>query len=215
MSNWPWITKSSSAGSLLGNLMEIQRPQQPFPISISLDLDSFGQVSVNKWSRIEQNRNDILDCIRFSTIFNLTQQIHYTKLLTLKSVAGGRVVSALDCYAEGSLFKSDILPLLKHAYGEQQPATIDLLAIKMVGSCHTRGEAQGISCMPPPSVDKAAHSGGFEIQRRHHQKSKTEVSVAPQKDMCPPKLKRKKLLTLEISKVGGWIVWTNFINDQF
>ena len=84
-----------------------------------------------------------------------------------------------------------------------------------VGSCHTRGEAQGISCMPPPSVDKAAHSGGFEIQRRHHQKSKTEVSVAPQKDMCPPKLKRKKLLTLEISKVGGWIVWTNFINTNF
>ena len=114
--------------------MEIQRPQQPLPISISLDLDSFGQVSINKLSRIEQNRSDILDCIRFSTIFNLTQQIHYTKLLTLKSVAGGRVVSALDCYAEGFLFKSHILPLLKHAYGEQQPAAIDLLAIKRLAA---------------------------------------------------------------------------------
>ena len=29
-----------------------------------------------------------------------------------------------------------------------------------------------ISCMPPQSLNKAAHSG-FETQRRHHQKSKT------------------------------------------
>ena len=33
---------------------------------------------------------------------------------------------------------------------------------------------------PLPSVNKAAHSG-FESQRRCHQKSKTGVSVAPQK----------------------------------
>ena len=31
---------------------------------------------------------------------------------------GGRVVSALDCYAVGLLFKSGILPLLKQACGE-------------------------------------------------------------------------------------------------
>ena len=36
-----------------------------------------------------------------------------------------------------------------------------------------------VTHMPPPSVNKAAHSG-FETQRRHHQKSKTGVSVAPQ-----------------------------------
>ena len=34
--------------------------------------------------------------------------------------------------------------------------------------------------MPPPSVNKAAHFG-IETQRRCHQKSKTEISVAPQK----------------------------------
>ena len=34
--------------------------------------------------------------------------------------------------------------------------------------------------MPPPSVNKAGHSG-FEIQRKRHQKSKTGVSVVPQK----------------------------------
>ena len=35
-----------------------------------------------------------------------------------------------------------------------------------------------LTCIPPPSANKAAHFG-FEPQRRHHQKSKTEVSVAP------------------------------------
>ena len=44
--------------------------------------------------------------------------------------------------------------------------------------------------MPPSSVNKAAHSD-FETQRRHHQKSKTGVSVGPQKKLCLPKLKKK------------------------
>ena len=35
---------------------------------------------------------------------------------------------------------------------------------------------------PPPSVNKAAHSG-FQTQRRCHQKSKTGVSAAPQKGL--------------------------------
>ena len=48
--------------------------------------------------------------------------------------------------------------------------------------------------MPLPGVDKATHSG-FEIQSRHHQKSKTEVSVAQQKGSCPPIFLKKK---------GGW-----------
>ena len=36
--------------------------------------------------------------------------------------------------------------------------------------------------LPYISVNKAAYSG-FETQRRRHQKSKTEVSVAPQKGL--------------------------------
>ena len=48
-----------------------------------------------------------------------------------------------------------------------------------------------ISCMPPPSPNKAAHSG-FETQRRHHQKSKTGVSVAPQKGLMSSKICLKK-----------------------
>ena len=44
-----------------------------------------------------------------------------------------------------------------------------------------------VTHMPPPSMNKAAHSG-FETQMRRHQKSKIGVSVAPQKDLCPPKI---------------------------
>ena len=40
------------------------------------------------------------------------------------------------------------------------------------------------SYMSLPSTVNAAHSG-FKTQRRHHQKSKTGVSVALQNDMCP------------------------------
>ena len=48
---------------------------------------------------------------------------------------------------------------------------------------------------PLPSANKAACSG-FEAQRRCHQKSKTGVSVARKKDLCPPKIKRKSLSRL-------------------
>ena len=41
---------------------------------------------------------------------------------------------------------------------------------------------------------KVAHSG-FETQNRRHQKSKTGISVAPQKDMCLPKNFKKTLVT--------------------
>ena len=40
--------------------------------------------------------------------------------------------------------------------------------------------------MPPPNASKAVQSG-FETQRRHHQKSKTGVSVVPQKELMSSK----------------------------
>ena len=43
-----------------------------------------------------------------------------------------------------------------------------------------------ISYTPLPRVNKAAHSS-FETQRRHHQKSKTGISVTPKMDMYPTK----------------------------
>ena len=52
------------------------------------------------------------------------------------------------------------------------------------------------------NANKAAHSG-FKTQRKHHQKSKTGVPVAPKKDMCPPKtLKKKKKKFCSISSTS-------------
>ena len=47
-----------------------------------------------------------------------------------------------------------------------------------------------VTCMPSPSVNKAAHYG-FETQGRRHQKCKTGVSVAPQKGLRSSNLKKK------------------------
>ena len=48
-----------------------------------------------------------------------------------------------------------------------------------------------VTHMPPPSMNKASHSG-FETQRRHHQKSKTRVSGAPKKGLVSSKKILKK-----------------------
>ena len=60
-----------------------------------------------------------------------------------------------------------------------------------------------ITCMPLPSENKAAHSG-FETYRKHHQKSKTAVSVAPQKGLMSSKIflkKEKKERAITCSKI--------------
>ena len=67
-----------------------------------------------------------------------------------------------------------------------------MLAAKRSASVAPEVNLRGrISCTPLPSVNKAAHPG-FETQIRHHQKSKTGVSVAPQKDLYPPNILKKK-----------------------
>ena len=58
-----------------------------------------------------------------------------------------------------------------------------------------------ISHVPPPSVNKAAHSG-IETQRRPHQKSETGISVAPKMDMCPTKIKKK----IQLSVLSGQVI---------
>ena len=42
---------------------------------------------------------------------------------------------------------------------------------------------KSIKCMPPLSANTEAVCSGFETQRRHHQKSKTGVSVPAQKEL--------------------------------
>ena len=75
-----------------------------------------------------------------------------------------------------------------------------LAAKRSVGVAPEVNLRECISCMPLPSVNKAAHSG-FETQRRCHQKSKTRVSVAPQKDLCPLKIFLKKVGNVKLIKV--------------
>ena len=56
-----------------------------------------------------------------------------------------------------------------------------------------------VTHMHLPSTNKAAHSF-FETQRRHHQKSKTRVSVAPQKGLMSSKKIKKK-------EEDFWLQW--------
>ena len=59
---------------------------------------------------------------------------------------------------------------------------------------------KGNERMPPPSMNKAAHSG-FETQRRHHQKSTTGVIVAPQKGLMSSNIFFKKKMMSQKGKV--------------
>ena len=56
----------------------------------------------------------------------------------------------------------------------------------MLAAKRSAGDAQHVTHMPPPSVNKTTHSG-FETQRRHHEKSITGISVAPQKGLVSSK----------------------------
>ena len=87
------------------------------------------------------------------------------------------MVSALDCYVGGLPFKLSIPPLLKHACGKQQ--LITMLAIKRSAGVTPEVNLRECSLYTPlPSANKVAHSG-FEIRRRHYQKSRTGISVTP------------------------------------
>ena len=71
----------------------------------------------------------------------------------------------------------------------------EIVSAAMLATNWSAGVAPEVTFMervthtPPPSANKAAHSG-FETQWRRHQKSKTEVSVAPQKGLKFSKLKK-------------------------
>ena len=82
---------------------------------------------------------------------------------------GGRVVSMSACYAGDLPIQTSTLPLLKHTCGK---VTSYPAGHQEVSRCPIKGESQRIyiTDMPPPNVNKAAHSG-FETQRRRHKKS--------------------------------------------
>ena len=59
-----------------------------------------------------------------------------------------------------------------------------------------------VSCTPPPSANKAAHSG-FQTQRRCHQKSKTGVSVGRESTYVLQKLKQENRFRVRFSLFLG------------
>ena len=85
-------------------------------------------------------------------------------------------------------FQAPLMPARR--YMEENNSATMLAAKKSAGDTLELSLMQCVTYMPLPSVKKAAHSG-FEAQRRCNQKSKTGVSVAPQKDLCPPKIIQK------------------------
>ena len=108
-------------------------------------------------------------------------------LYLMFAALGGPVVSTSDCYAGGVLFS--ILPLLKHACVEVSSGHAGHQEV--AGVIPEVNLREHISYMPPLSVNKVAYSG-FETQRRHYQKSKTGVSVTPQKGLLSSKKIFKK-----------------------
>ena len=79
-----------------------------------------------------------------------------------------------------------------HRYVEENGSAAILAAKRSAGVASEVNLREHITHMPPPSVNKAAHSG-FQIHRRHQQKYKTGISVAPQKGLISSKFFFKKI----------------------
>ena len=80
-------------------------------------------------------------------------------------------------------FQFQAPPMLAHMYVEENGLAAMLASKKrLAGVTPEVNLWEHATCVPLPSVNKAAHSG-FETQRKHHQKSKTRVSVAQQKGL--------------------------------
>ena len=76
-------------------------------------------------------------------------------------------------------------------YVEEIGSAAMLAAKRSAGVTPEVNVKEHVTPMPPQSTNKAANSS-FETQRRHHQKSKTGMSVAPQKGLMSSKHLRKK-----------------------
>ena len=81
------------------------------------------------------------------------------------------------------------MPTCRHV--EENSSAAMLAAKRSASVAPEVNTGEHVTSMPLPSVNKAAHSG-FETQKRHHQKSKTGVPVAPQKEIMFSKFFLKK-----------------------
>ena len=79
----------------------------------------------------------------------------------------------------GIPFESGILPVLKHACEESY--RLPCYVKRSAGVTPEVNLRECTSHMPPASMNEADHSS-FESQTKHHQKSKTGISVIPEKN---------------------------------
>ena len=68
--------------------------------------------------------------------------------------------------------------MLAHRYVEENGLAAMLATKWSAGVAPEVNLRECVTGMPPLNTNKAAHSG-FETERRHHQNSKTGVSVSP------------------------------------
>ena len=87
-----------------------------------------------------------------------------------------------------------------HSYVEQNGLDARLAARRLAGVTPDVSIRENVICMPPPSANKVAHSG-FETQKRLHKKSKTGVSVAPQKGLMSSQFAFNKKMPLSVEEV--------------
>ena len=83
-------------------------------------------------------------------------------------------------------------PMPARSYVEENGLAVMLATRRSVGVAPEVNLREYVTHMPLPSMNKAVHSG-FKTQMRCHQKYKTGLSEAQQKDLCPPKIKKKVL----------------------
>ena len=78
-----------------------------------------------------------------------------------------------------------------HRYMEEIGSAAMLAAKRLAGVTPEVNFRDHVTCMPLGSVNKAAYSG-FETQRRRHQSPKHGYQWPHRKNLCPPKIFRKK-----------------------
>ena len=94
-----------------------------------------------------------------------------------------------------------------HRYVEENGSATMLTTKRSAGVTTEVNLKHHVTCMPLPSMSTLQSHFGFETQRGHHQKSKTGVSVVPQKGLMSLKNLNKNILVPRHSQT--YSMWTS------
>ena len=95
-----------------------------------------------------------------------------------------------------------------HRYVEENGSAAMLAIKRSAGVTPEVNLQECVTHTPPPSANKAAHSG-FETQRRHHEKFKTGVSVAP-----PMLVQMWTSMWIKMAKLPCWLARVEQVSHQ-